>query len=320
MATIVTELPEEFLDELGINQTQKEILIAQINRFNELNEKIIPNKGAMTDENGKLIFLKGTIIHGTSNCDMQKLQSIANTGIITGQAVGKSEDGETYYCADFHRVKEDISIEDYDRSFPYNDGRTPFGKLRARNIAFVIQPTLEMEKLLSYDCYRTGTIESEQTRTFVNGLPISEHEIASSILYGVPSSCFSGIILGDLIFQSKETIKFLMSIFPDCYIASRRGDVIYDPAFKNVDMSELIDVRIERCLLKIENEILQRSLEETNRRLAMATQNYEELTKRVVLLAPVETAAEVLNYQGDLESRIRSVENLREYYEHSKKL
>lgn len=74
-----------------------------------------------------MILSEGTIIHGISECEEKKIENISKTDILTNQDIGKTEDGETYYCADFHRVKENTKIVDYSLNFKYNDGRCPFG-------------------------------------------------------------------------------------------------------------------------------------------------------------------------------------------------
>ena len=83
------------------NEKQRE-LRAQIDRFIKL--KGIPRKTVTIEDVIKLP--EGTLIHGT-RVDEETLSSIAESGIITGQAFGIAEDGETYYCADFHRVNHD---------------------------------------------------------------------------------------------------------------------------------------------------------------------------------------------------------------------
>ena len=46
----ISELPGDFLDELELDRERKDVLIAQINRFNCLSERELPNK------NIKIIF------------------------------------------------------------------------------------------------------------------------------------------------------------------------------------------------------------------------------------------------------------------------
>ena len=145
---IISELPCGFLDELNLDNDRKNVLLEQINRFNRLSEIKISNKDIKLDILGNIIFPAGTIIHGTNDCNPDKIASIAKSGILTGQAVGISEDCETYYCADFHRVPNDITVEEFNSWFPYRDGRCPFGSLGRNSLAFVAQPCEEIEELL----------------------------------------------------------------------------------------------------------------------------------------------------------------------------
>lgn len=213
MAEIITELPSEFLDELELDSHRKNILIDQINRFNYLSEKRIKNKGLIFDSSGKVLFPFGTIIHGTRNCDPEKIVNISKTGILTGQAIGVSEGAETYYCADFHRLPRDMTVEDFNLWFPYKDGRCPFGTLGKYSLAFVIHPDEELEELLSYDCYRVGTENGDLTRTFINSLPLPGN-VASSILYGVPSSAISGVVMGDNLLKNVKLLNLFLVYFP----------------------------------------------------------------------------------------------------------
>lgn len=250
----------------NLDNLHAQILSEQKERFDNLKKKHIPSQ--IATKNDKLILKEGTIIHGTST-NIDKLKSISDTGILCGQAVGVEEDGETYFCADFHRIPFDITLEEYNDWFPYNDGRCPMGKIEklssSKRIAFVISPNKDNEELLSYDCYR-DTDNGRITKSFVNekGLPMRK-EVASSILYGVPSNCIDGIIVGTKVLENREMINFLIKTFPSTYIAYRTGDIIYKPG-----REEFLDIMIEKCLLenkvtRLENKI--KGLNEANERL-----------------------------------------------------
>lgn len=239
----IDKIPDNFLMEMELSREQEIIFIEQINRFNALNEMENNPSSPIVDENGKLMLKEGMLIHGISGFSNKKLDSISKSGILTGQAVGVSEDGETYYCADFHRVKEDISIEDYNKWFRYNDGRCPFGKRAdfSREVAFIITPTDENRELLKYDCYR-DTTEGLATRSYVNYMPMKS-EVASSILYGVPVVCFNGIVVGGKIINDKEKIDYLIEKFPHCYIVSSFGELLYNPCELNISLEEGNELR-----------------------------------------------------------------------------
>jgi len=226
---ILTDLPSGFLDELDISQQQKSILIAQINRFNLLKDKEVKNKGLIIDAQGRIVLPEGTLIHGMRrrSANLELIENIAKTGILTGQAIGIPEDSETFYCADFFRVPQSIAMEEYE--LPDRMGFTPFDSGKS-SMAFIIQPSQELEDLLSYDCYKDGTPESDITKTFISHVPIKDKTLASSILYGIPSNGISGIVIGDKLLENKEMVKFVAKSFPNCYITSKNGYIIYDPS------------------------------------------------------------------------------------------
>ena len=107
-----------------------------------------------------------------------------------------------------------MTLEDFDRWFSSNDGKTPFGKQNGPGtLAFIIFPNQDLQSLTAYDCYRDGTKESDITKTFVNtdGLPMKGNmrQIVSSILFGVPSSFINGIAINDDLI-SLDNIIFLI--------------------------------------------------------------------------------------------------------------
>lgn len=310
----ISELPGDFLDELELDRERKDVLIAQINRFNCLSERELPNKNIKVDSVGNIIFPAGTIIHGTSNCNLDKITSIAKSGILTGQAVGISEDCETYYCADFHRVPNDISVEEFNSWFPYRDGRCPFGNLGKNSLAFVVHPCEELEELLSYDCYRIGTKNGDMTNSFINFLPMAGN-VASSILYGVPANAISGIVMGDNLFKKQEIVDFISSLFPNSYIISKRGNLIYDPCCIGLDSHSITDMRRENYLNILKIEQLERELKNKDEQIIYEKKQYDKLMQGVIDTCGVELAADVLlatGWQGTKDSTVSYIERLKE--------
>ena len=238
----IEKIPDNIMMERELTREQEIIFLEQINRFNALNDCDRLNCSPVIDASGNVMFTEGMLIHGISCFSYEALDSISKSGILTGQAIGVSEDGETYYCADFHRVKEDISVDDYNKWFPYNDGRCPFGKRAdiSKEVAVVIAPNEENSELLKYDCYR-DTTEGLATRSFVNYMPM-DNDVASSILYGVPVNCFSGIVVGGKVLNDKKKIDYLIEKFPHCYIVTSFGDLIYNPGKEKVETEEFIEL------------------------------------------------------------------------------
>jgi len=282
---------DQFLEELPKDQIV--ILRNQMNRFQTLQgrtrKQIIPKSIPILPE--------GTLIHGTS-FNEKKLKSIAESGIITGQYFGIEEDGETYYCADFHRVKKEETLEEYNEWFPYRDGRCPFGTRGKNTVAFIIHPDPEREELCKYDCYRESTNESEATREFVNinGLPVEDREIASSILFGIPSSFINGVVVGDNLINEKN-IQLLRSLFPNCYFVRNNGTIIY----KQNDSEETAHLRIQMIQETLEREKTQEEL----RRMTETKESIQKDQNRMweaIAHLPLEQIAKVyeqIGWQGD---------------------
>lgn len=277
----------------GLTKEQITILKKQIETFKNLRttnrQQIIPKN--------KPILPQGTLIHGTG-FDEKTLRSIADSGIITGQYFGIEEDGETYFCADFHRVSKDTSLEDYNNSFSHYDGRCPFGERGKNTIAFIIHPNITLEELIKYDCYRENTEESKKTKSFVNekGLPIENKEEASSILFGIPSCFINGIIIGDNLI-SKEKIDLLKKIFPNCYLIRNNGKIIY----KQTDTEEITNLRIESIKETIDNENKQKEIIVLNSKIKQLQDDKQKLWDSIANL-PIENIAmiyESIGWQGD---------------------
>ena len=301
---------EGFYD--GLSDEQIKILKGQIERFNNFigkeRKEIIPSD--------KMMLPEGTLIHGTP-FNEKSLMSIAKSGIITGEYFGIEEDGETFKCADFHRVKEDIPLEEYNDKFTYSDGRCPFGNRGKKTVAFIIYPNESLNEIASYDCYRDGTKESEIAKSFVNmaGLPVDDKDMASSILFGVPSSFINGIVIGDNIIN-EDNIKFLKDLFPGCYMVRNNGEVI----FKQTDTEEITSLRVEKIRVKVEKEEMQKEIDYLNNQISRMVTNNEELWVAVAGLSFEEIAGifERMGYQGNKEDLMRYAENLKERYETNK--
>lgn len=277
----------------GISPEQQKALRAQIDRFIKL--RSLPKKDV---EIGDYVRLpEGTLIHGTP-VNEETLSSIAESGIITGQAFGIMEDGETFHCADFHRVNHDMSLANYNDQFPYVDGRCPFGKKGKFTLAFVIYPDENLKELTSYDCYREGTKESDTTKDFVNmnGLPVDDTSLASGILFGIPSNFINGIIIGDNNLN-EEVVKFIIEKFPGSFITRNSGEIIY----KNGDNMELVSARIKSIQRQIELEKSQETIEQRDRSIDMQKADSDKLWSAIATL-PVEQIAQIyeqIGYQGD---------------------
>ena len=315
----VTSIPDNFLIELPINKEQERIFIEQINRFNELSNKKIELKSLKRDEKEKLFLPKGTMIHGISGFNLEKLESIKRTGIITGQAFGIPEDGETYYCADFYRVDKDMSMEEFNREFEFRDGRCPFGNgLRGKGtVAFIIEPTKESEELLSYDCYREGN-NADITRSFTHSAGLlARKEKLSSILYGVPSNLIKGMVLGNKLLERTEIIKLMIKLFPNCYISTIDGSIIYDP-INDKEYNEKVELRASNYTIRKQNEITQIELAYKKEAYTKLQKLYNSFIEQVIINCPEEEVIRLLKdnniYQGTDKQILEYINRVKEEY------
>ena len=297
---------EEFYD--GLTPEQIRILNEQIERFNSFKgkerEEIIPSD--------KLVLPKGTLIHGTK-FNIEMLKSIAKTGIITGQYFGIEEDGETFYCVDFHRVSKDTSLEEYNKEFSYKDGRCPFGNRGKSTIAFIIHPTNGLNGIGAYDCYREETKESEIVKSFVNleGLPDYDKNKLSSILFGVPCSFINGIVVGDKLID-EEKIGMLKGLFPGCYMVRNNGEIIY----RQKDNEEITSLRVAKIKAEIDKEEKQKEIESLNCKISQMTSDNEKLWYAIAGLSLENIAGvfKTIGYQGTEEDFLKYAKNLQERY------
>jgi len=276
-------LPKEFLMEIELNENQKETLLNQIDRFNRIKLNGFEEHEPIINQSEEIMLKEGMIIHGIDSFNYDKLLSIKNTGILTGQAIGIEEDGETYFCADFHRVDKDISFYEYSMNFPYRDGRCPMGKynIGSNSLAFIIDRNSQENELFKYDCYKEGTPESEITKSFINYMPM-EKELASSILYGVPSNLIEGIIIGNKLMQDKKIVDFIIENFPNCYLIGKFGDLVYNPKDKEFNSEKYIESRREIICLKNEKKELESLLKYKEKELKELEEKYRKINSSII--------------------------------------
>lgn len=275
----VIKLQELFDWTPELSGEQKKILQWQIERFVKL-------MGAdFVSQNEALSSLPAwTLIHQTDFSkeeDFEKLKNIASTWIITWQAVWEPEDGETFYCADFFRVRKDCKIKDWRLkqcelwskivrmvwrwSF---DGAT---------VSFIITPNDKMRELSSYDCYSDDE-NWKIVKTFVNekNLPLKSEKpsfglngdfqnwwdlqtnIWSSILFWIPSNFITWIVCWDNVVKDKEKLLFLKDTFPGRVLYDKEGNIVIGPEFsikEDINTLESIE-KIKDAFSFYKNEIL----------------------------------------------------------------
>ena len=258
------------LFEVDENQSQEDVestvseLQAQINRLGKLSKEHIFKSPPTVDSQGKIILDEGTLIHGMKSYDENVLKSISKNGIMSSEAFNRIEDGETFCCADFFRVFESIPITAFNTMFfssntlkKITDRFTPFSKSKygKDRIAFIVNKNSQNSELLSYDAYREGTVPSNVVKQFVTSLPM-DPKTGSAILVGVPANCINGIVVGENIAIDQNKISYLKSLFPESYITTTDGSILYMPDYEAVNKGSISDIngRLEVVRSKSLNE------------------------------------------------------------------
>lgn len=224
------------------------------------------NKG-FEAHNGELMLKKGTLIHGTK-FDKEKLSSIAKKGLICKKASGFINYGSNDRFSNgvnFYRVPKDYSMKQY-VEFYSNRRKTSNGKyvpitseeeirredgtfsLLGRGlkrieynllpqdrvsdkdgIAFIINSSPEIERIMDDDPYRNGNKEIFDDYNGFDDIYSKMKNRIGNIIYGIPPSQLSGILISKGFEENKEQIEFLKKIFPDLYISTIEGELIYEP-------------------------------------------------------------------------------------------
>lgn len=226
-----------------LNDEQEKVLTLQLKEYLRLKKLNVNNNNNFTvGENNKLILKEGTLIHGTTP-SIETLKSISKFGILNSEYFDIKEEGETYYCADFFRVPEDMAMEDYfkfcKKSEITDEGvrraKMESSKLPARSqdeIAFIINAdNPDLSELLSNDPYRDNGKKAEIMKEIVNFNGIKEYykdkQRISAVLWGIPANYISGLWVGDDVLNNKAMIEQIKKLFPECYITTKEGNVIY---------------------------------------------------------------------------------------------
>jgi hypothetical protein len=227
-----TPLPTTLLRNKQLEPTEEALLLRQWHEFNRVRQlPVTSNPLLERTSDGVVTLPQGTLLHGTAYSP-ENLQTIKDTGILSGEFVGVPEDLETHYCADFFRVPDDMTTTQYQEwlmqsEFLPNTNFKTAKKERNylakplkgnRNVTFIVdsrQP--ELGNLLRQDVYREGA--DPLLRKIINELAkmsplkVSLANRLSSILCGIPSNGINGIIVGDGI--NTEEVANLKRIFGD---------------------------------------------------------------------------------------------------------
>ena len=216
----------------GVNEIQLRALKDRLMDFISLGSQKIKNTDLKFSDNGKVIVKEGSLLHGT-NYNEKKLRSIANSGVITYEFFGKKEIGGTNYHAEFYRANKDMSLKEFT-----NDPRPFFPKKDNTLVGFLIVPSPEVESIFLSDSLDQNSIIEDDIRSLCNaGFIYHKDELinktVAAIPIGVPSNCFSAIVIGNKLKSSKKKMDFLKKTFSNIYILDTTGKILERPSDEN---------------------------------------------------------------------------------------
>lgn len=229
-------LPETTIFEKSLTPEGRKLLESQWATYHKAKSVMVRNGLEERIRKGELEFPEGTLIHGT-RYDRAKLTSIAKHGVVSGELMGVPEDCETHYCADFFRVSEDMSLDDYLSfiSTPEQVGKIrktkmetnyfPRPKDRTNKIGIVFDTNNPVvQALQENDAYRS---DNKTLDSVINQLPIKDEEAVkrvSAILGGLPANLISGLVIPSTIANDPEEVSFLKKRFPKAVLLAVEGE------------------------------------------------------------------------------------------------
>lgn len=213
----------------GVTSEQLQALKDRVYDFMALGTQDIKNTNIEITEDDKVLIKEGTLLHGTT-FDKEKLKSIAVNGIITKEFFGYKEEGGTYYHAEFYRANKDMSLKEF-----VSDERPLFPKKDNTVVGIVIVPNKDLTNLFLSDSLSDNSIVEEDVKSLVDaGKVYHEEELknntVSAIPIGIPSNCFSALVIGHKIKKTKSKVDFLKKMFPNLYIVDVSGKIIERPS------------------------------------------------------------------------------------------
>lgn len=301
----INMFPNEMIFDKNLTIEQLNLLENQYRKFLALSkEKMDINQYQLyLNRNKKAYFPRGTLIYCTSS-SLDNIKTISKRGILASEFLGIQEDGYTFYCADFSRVSNDTLVYMYDREFT-SEGKTPFNKSN-NTIGFIINPSSKLGGLLYYDLLDSKFDNNPDVRNIIDSSFLSKNylvrnrAVRSAILCGIPANAISGIVLGDKLIQDDIFIREIQNLFPNCYIITRKGNIIKDRT-NTIDIDDYEKLALMSARRELEIEILERDLskiKDENKKRQEELIKYMEAVKTIV---PPLLQAKILlkiGYQG----------------------
>lgn len=214
-----------------VTQEQLEALKDEVRDFSVLCTQDIKNNNLEIDENGKVLVKKGTLLHGTTYEDNEtpKIESISVNGIITKEFFGQEETGSTNYHVEYYKANKDMLLSEF-----LKDERELFPNETNLVIGFLVIQGPELTELFKSDSLVSDSNVTEDIRKLVEkGKTFHEKELLedklAAIPIGMPTNCFSAVVVSDKIKEDKNKISKLHELFNKCYILDINGDILENP-------------------------------------------------------------------------------------------
>ena len=102
-------------------------------------------------------------------------------------------------------------------------------------VGFILNTSNSLAKLLrdnsifsnpKLDKYKYSFIHEKAVADFENGFKTDAFERADYIIFGFPSNCIEGVLVGRVVESNKDYLKQIKELFPNCYICNLDGKVI----------------------------------------------------------------------------------------------
>lgn len=263
IGNMIFEDKEEFLDWCSekfktYSNVNYDKLWENLQLYSQLSSKTASSADIKISDDGKLILGKGTLLHGIRQFNENVLKSISSDGIVFEGFFGDKATTVTIGEACFFEVDKEQSMYDYYMSYNHDVtgeeiGEVPLYKhnsetknlevLRreagylpeedkykrgksSNSVAFIINPTTDIQPLLE---------QKKKLLRFARGY---------SIPIGMPSNCISGILVSREVAQDQEKLAVIKQYFPDKYITTPDGELIYEPQRVETKKEETIGISI----------------------------------------------------------------------------
>lgn len=241
-----------------------------LQHYQEILEKGYKNNKFMKNDN-KLQLEKGTLIHGMG-FDEDVLKSISENGLVGPAFTGSIASDYTPYSVCFHVIPQNQSMSDYFEFYNTRFKGEDLGRLQneegaatnyrleyaylphknknhnAKQIAFIVNRTEDIDMLLQDDEWKK-TNSDLISPGFVNRYGKIPERVAT-ILFGIPVNSLSGILIPPAMEKDVDKIQILKKLFPDKYITTSEGVLIYEPQIEKKEENKNDNIHVDEEIRK----------------------------------------------------------------------